>query len=150
MSCVAALLMTTPATALLADDFWEDIIVNDIPDDNSVASIMEEGTPETVGEELKIETDESVETPLYIEDESKEIVEENSYNGEVISDIVEETDNNGIEESVGANTWTVGDGVTANLVTEDGKNTLYFNSIGGTLSRNWLSNIEDPRRKVQM
>ena len=116
MSCVVALLMTTPAPALLADDFREDTIVNDIPDYCSVASITEVCMSGTIGEELKLETDESVEAPLYIEDESEDIVEENFSNGEVIPDIVEETDIDGIEENIGANTWIVGDGVTANLV----------------------------------
>lgn len=62
--------------------------------------------------------------------------------------LAEEWDNieSSEEELVGlseSNTWTVGDGVSASIYNEDGRNVLYFDSDGGTLSAGWKSVLGD-------
>ena len=44
---------------MLADDFQEGIIVSDILDDRSVASVVEESAQEVIEEELELKTDDS-------------------------------------------------------------------------------------------
>ena len=137
VSCVVALFMTTPGVIVLADEIYEDISVSDVLDDNSIAPVIEESVPEVIEEEVATETDGTTEVTEYITDESAEAdqIEEDSSVDEVLSESTEESQTDSVEETVGANTWTVGDGVTASLVKEGNKDVLYLDSKGGTLRR---------------
>ena len=137
VSCVVALFMTTPGVIVLADEIHEDISVSDVLDDNSIAPVIEESVPEVIEEEVATETDATTEVTEYITDESAEAdqIEEDSSVDEVLSESTEESQTDSVEETVGANTWTVGDGVTASLVKEGNKDVLYLDSKGGTLRR---------------
>lgn len=137
VSCVVALFMTTPGVIVLADEIHEDISVSDVLDDNSIAPVIEESVPEVIEEEVATETDGTTEVTEYITDEFAEAdqIEEDSSVDEVLSESTEESQTDSVEETVGANTWTVGDGVTASLVKEGNKDVLYLDSKGGTLRR---------------
>ena len=137
VSCVVALFMTTPGVIVLADEIHEDISVSDVLDDNSIAPVIEESVPEVIEEEVATETDGTTEVTEYITDEFAEAdqIEEDSSVDEVVSESTEESQTDSVEETVGANTWTVGDGVTASLVKEGNKDVLYLDSKGGTLRR---------------
>ena len=189
MWCVGSLLMTAPATNVLADDIQQETnvsemiddstSVSEISDDHSGKSFTAEEMQEDEEEVYASESDESVEDAYHAADESEKALnnaaddsaeasdsdaddsaevpnnaEDNSVDTEPIEEdarddssveedtsVILEAEDSSVEELVGANTWTVGNGVTAKIVKKDNENILYFTSKGGTLWNNWKSKI---------
>ena len=167
MWCVGTLLMTVPSMNVLADDIQEAANVSEIIDDStSEFEISDEYSDESLtedeiqgddGDVSTSATDESVDDAYYAADESEgasynavddsvdtepieEAARDDSSVAEDTTAIIEAEDNNA-EELVGANTWTVGKGVTAKIVKKGSENVLYFTSKGGTLWDDWKSKI---------
>ena len=167
MWCVGTLLMTVPSMNVLADDIQEAANVSEIIDDStSEFEISDEYSDESLtedeiqgddGDVSTSATDESVDDAYYAADESEgasynavddsvdtEPIEEAARDDSSVEEdttaIIEAEDNNA-EELVGANTWTVGKGVTAKIVKKGSENVLYFTSKGGTLWDDWKSKI---------
>ena len=167
MWCVGTLLMTIPSMNVLADDIQEAANVSEIIDDStSEFEISDEYSDESLtedeiqgddGDVSTSATDESVDDAYYAADESEgasynavddsvdtEPIEEAARDDSSVEEdttaIIEAEDNNA-EELVGANTWTVGKGVTAKIVKKGSENVLYFTSKGGTLWDDWKSKI---------
>ena len=167
MWCVGTLLMTVPSMNVLADDIQEAANVSEIIDDStSEFEISDEYSDESLtedeiqgddGDVSTSATDESVDDAYYAADESEgasynavddsvdtEPIEEAARDDSSVEEdttaIIEAEDNNA-EELVGANTWTVGKGVTAKIVKKGSENVLYFTSKGGTLWDDWQLKI---------
>lgn len=167
MWCIGSLLMTAPATNVLADNIQQEtnaseiiddsISESEISDDYSGASLTAEEMPGDEEDVFASESDESVEDAYHAADASEEApnnAADDSVDTEQIEEAVRddssveedtsailEAEDSSVEELVGANTWTVGNGVTAKIVKKDNENILYFTSKGGTLWKNWKSKI---------
>ena len=199
MWCIGSLLMTAPATNVLADNIQQEtnaseiiddsISESEISDDYSGASLTAEEMPGDEEDVFASESDESVEDAYHAADASEEAPKnvadsaeasnnatddsanapnntgddsaeapnnaaDDSVDTEQIEEAVRddssveedtsailEAEDSSVEELVGANTWTVGNGVTAKIVKKDNENILYFTSKGGTLWKNWKSKI---------
>ena len=107
------------------------------PSDTSVNANAASGRSVSMRPAASASQNGTTEVTEYITDESAEAdqIEEDSSVDEVLSESTEESQTDSVEETVGANTWTVGDGVTASLVKEGNKDVLYLDSKGGTLRR---------------
>ncbi len=152
MSCVAALLSTAPGITVLAEEI-------SIADESISEDYFMPGMDESLSEPIEaIEEDASeISVPEENVSDAEEIEEEYTSDVEVkpeeITSAADDAETEIPEETVGegeAQTFTVGDGVTATLVKEGDKNVLYFDSESGTLWRDWQLKLWGNVDKVQI
>ena len=144
-SCVMTLVMTTPGVVVLADEMAEEeVVLSDISvGESNPATTLGGSIQEYNDENVVVKEDEGIADLEDAESLQEPIGDESEQTEEVFPDdvSVEEEFPDTVEETVGANTWTVGNNVTATLIREGDEDILYFDSNEGTLSSNWRSKL---------
>ena len=147
---VPAILESMPAEGEVpAVDYEEEEELEPAMDEEAEQS-EEQAAEENFAEESTAES-EGAEIAEEAVDEFKQAEESGEYSsGDVSVETLVETAEESNVQDVGASTWTVGNGVTAKMVVEGGKNVLYFNSKGGTLWNSWRSQLGSSAGKINI
>ena len=143
MGCAICMFVAVPGITTLADEKQDESVVPDFNGREEFFDLTENDYEESYDDNESI---------FDIEDDQDSSPYENVFieTDEAIPEIIDndELHQESFEDVVASGVWTVGDNVTARLVSEGGKNVLYFDSKGGTLWHNWREPVKEILKDV--